>query len=60
MAAKVKTMKKTGADAEEMTSIEKKKQKNLEKMFNYQSRKRDFKQREPITHDHVKRQRTEV
>ena len=49
-----------GADAEEMTSIEKKKQKNLEKMFNYQSRKRDFKQREPITHDHVKRQRTEV
>ena len=34
MALKVKSLKKTGGDAEEMTSIEKKKQKNLEKMFN--------------------------
>ena len=39
----------------ELTDIEKKKQKNLEKMFKYQSKtKRSFKQREPIDHDHYK------
>ena len=41
-------------DTDELESIQKKKAKNLEKMFNYQSRKdaRTFKQRVPITHDH--------
>ena len=42
-------------DQNEMTKIEAKKQKNLEKMFKYQSKnKREFKQREPIVHDHYK------
>ena len=38
-----------------VTAIERKKQKNLEKVFKYQQRtnKRTFKQREPVVHDHV-------
>ena len=42
-------------DQAELTKIEAKKAKNLEKMFKYQQKnKREFKQREPIVHDHFK------
>ena len=40
-------------DQAELTKIEAKKAKNVEKMFKYQQKnKREFKQREPIVHDH--------
>ena len=42
-------------DDDAVTAIERKKQKNLEKVFKYQQRtnKRTFKQREPVIHDHL-------
>ena len=52
-----KKMEKT-EDKSELTKIEAKKAKNVEKMFKYQQKnQREFKQREPIVHDHFKAKR---